>query len=368
MKRCLMIIMIVVCLNLLLSNEILDNKSYKIINSDKVLVNKSYDNYVMNLQGNVHFFYGDFEFYCDNGIIIEETETAKMIGNVTVLQDTLKLVSEFAFYDKIHEEVKLKGHVKVYEYTQEGILKREFRADSLNYLKRKEEFIANKNVEAFEYFEKYQAKCGYLEYRRNDGYGFMKINPEIESFKDTVLIKSQKMEYFEDFSKIVASFNVETSFPDAEVSSDFLIYYRDEQKAVFSGNPELESEFGSGKAETFNIFLVENNIDKIEFTNDCSLKFSFKEGEEQDNWLKSDALTIEFEDKKPSNMFAEGSVSYSIISEEEKRKSKEYSENRSSSEYIEIVFTDDNELAELIQKEKIKGTYLFKSAPKKSTD
>lgn len=366
MKRILAVLVIVASVAILLSNELLEDKSYRIINSDTVTLNKHKEKYILNMNGNVNFFYGEIEFFCDKGTIVEVTETAKLFGNVVVKRDTLSIYSDYAFYDNIEETVFFSGKVIAYEYDLNSELKREFQADTLIYNRKLEQIEAINRVVANEYKENITANAGYIEYNRNSGYGFMKINPVIENRKDSLLISSEKMEYFADFNKVVAMFNVFTSLPDADIYSSFLIYYNDEGKAVFTGDPRIETDFGVGHAESFNVLFVDNQIDRIELINECRLDFSFEEGEEFTNWLTAESVDIFFVDKKPNLMLAEDNVVYQIITEEEKSKSKEYSKNNSTSNKIEITFTEDNRINEIKQAGNIKGSYVFKSSKKEN--
>jgi lipopolysaccharide export system protein LptA len=317
------------------------------------------------MNGNVHFFYGKIEFFCDKGTIVEKTETAKLFNNVVVKRDTLTIKSDYAYYNNIDEIVEFTGNVVAYEYDANNQVKREFQADTLIYNRKIEEIIASKNVVAQEYTDNITANAGYLEYHRNDGYGFMKLDPIIENKKDSLTISAEKMEYFADFNKVVAMFNTHTKLSETEIFSNFLIYYTEDGKAVFTGDPKIESDFGTGTAETFNLHFVENQLNQVEFINECRLDFSFKENKEFNNWLTAEKINIYFEDKKPSSMLAETKVIYQIISEEEKEKSKEYSKNDSSSRKLEIIFSDDNNIEEIRQFDDIQGSYVFKSAKKK---
>ncbi|OQY37249.1 MAG: hypothetical protein B6226_05370 [Candidatus Cloacimonetes bacterium 4572_65] len=192
----------------------------------------------------------------------------------------------------------------------------------------------------------------------------MKIDPYIENKQDSLTIKANKMEYFEDFDKIVATFSVETILKEASVFSDFLIYYNEEGRALFTGQPRLETDFGTGIAESFNLFFVEDEIDRVEFVNDCRLDFSFEEdGEEaQDNWLKADKINISFAEGDPSKIDAHDNISYLFITEEEKRRTKEYVANRSSSDFLELYIDEDLKIEQIQQEKNIRGTYIFKSA------
>lgn len=366
MKKLLAIFLIVISVTILLSNELQSDKSYKIKNADNVVLNKNKEKYILNMNGNVHFFYGEIEFFCDKGTIVELTETAKLFDNVVVKKDTLTIKSDYAYYNNISEIVKFSGNVVAYEYDANNIVKREFQADTLIYNRKIEEIIASKNVVAQEYTEDIIAQSGYLQYNRNDGYGFMKLDPLIENKKDSLTISAEKMEYFANFDKVVAMFNTHTKLTEADIYSNFLIYYTEDGKAVFSGEPKLETDFGLGSAETFNLLFVENQLNQVEFINECRLDFSFEENKDFNNWLTAETINIYFEDKKPSSMLAETNVIYQIISEEDKEKSREYSRNDSASRKMEIIFTDDNNIEEIRQFENIQGSYVFKSAKKKN--
>ena len=314
------------------------------------------------MNGNVHFFYGQIEFYCDKGTIVELNETAKLFKNVVVKKDTLTIKSDYAFYNNIEEVVQFSGNVVAYDYDLNNKIKREFQADTLIYNRKLEEIIASNNVVALEYTENMKATTGYMEYHRNDGYGFMKLNPVIENRKDSLTIRAEKMEYFADFDKVVAMFNTHTKLTEADIFSNFLIYYSEEGKAVYTGDPRIETDLGIGQAQTFNLLFVENNLSHVEFIDECRLDFAFEENKELNNWLTAEKIDIFFEDKKPVSMLAETNVIYQIISEEENENSKDYSKNDSASRKLEIIFTEDNEIEEIRQFDNIQGNYVFKSA------
>ena len=67
-------------------------------------------------------------------------------------------------------------------------------------------------------------------------------------------------------------------------------------------------------------------------------------------------------------MLAETQVTYQIISEEEKEKSKDYSKNVSTSNKLELNFTEDNKIEEIRQFDNIQGSYIFKRARKKNAE
>ncbi len=364
MKRLLAIFLIVTSTTIALSNELLKDKSYKIKNADNVVLNKNNDKYILNMNGNVNFIYGQIEFFCNKGTIVEKTETAKLFNNVVVKKDTLTITSDYAYYNNLEEVVQFSGNVIAYEYNAKQELKRQFLADTLIYNRKVEEIIASKNVLAKELKDNLTASSGYLEYHRNDGYGYMNINPLIENKKDSLTISAEKMEYHANFDKVVAMFNVETSLTEAEILSNFLIYYNEQGKAVFTGQPRIETDFGLGTAETFNLLFVENNLSHVEFVNNCRLDFSFEESQDYNNWLTAEKIDIFFENKKPKSMLADTNVLYEIVSEEEKANSKDYSRNESSSNMLEVTFTEDNKIEEIKQDQNIQGTYIFKSAPR----
>ena len=165
---------------------------------------------------------------------------------------------------------------------------------------------------------------------------------------------------------MVATYNTHTQLTEADSFSNFLIYYTEDGKAVFTGEPRIETDFGIGRAETFNLLFVENKLSHIEFVNDCRLDFSFEEKEDFTNWLTAEKIDIFFQDKKPKSMLAETNVIYQIITEEEKNKTKEYSKNDSASRKLQIVFTEENKIEEIRQMDDIQGSYLFKSANRKT--
>ncbi|MCK4312745.1 MAG: hypothetical protein KAW88_08440, partial [Candidatus Cloacimonetes bacterium] len=59
----------IILIFLLFSNMLFSDKNelrpYRLINADTLIVNKINEEYVTDLIGNVHFFYGETEFFSD---------------------------------------------------------------------------------------------------------------------------------------------------------------------------------------------------------------------------------------------------------------------------------------------------------------
>ena len=120
-------------------------RPYKLINADKLIINKMEGEYVTNLFGNVHFFYGETEFYSDKADIFELQKIVRMQGNVKVYEDTLSLIADKVDYFRKTERLLLRGNVLATETHSDSTI-RTFEAEEVEYFRNSREFFANENV------------------------------------------------------------------------------------------------------------------------------------------------------------------------------------------------------------------------------
>ncbi|HPR18865.1 MAG TPA: LptA/OstA family protein, partial [Candidatus Cloacimonadota bacterium] len=228
-----------------------DLRPYKLVNADSMIVKKVNDEYVSNLKGNVHFFYGETEFFTDYADIYEEQKVAKMAGNVKVYDDTLSLFAQRMEYNHINEILRLFDHVFAQETHADSTI-RTFEADRAVYRRREREFHAYDDVKSYDERENVHGSCGKLSYYMERGYGYLIMQPHlVMSGKDTLEITAEKIEYFQEYEKVVANFDVVTQSNEFRMNSDFLLYFNQEEKAVYLGNPRFSSDYADARAVEF---------------------------------------------------------------------------------------------------------------------
>lgn len=334
-------------------------RPYRLINADKLIIEKINDQYITYLQGNVHFFYGETECYTDSAEVFEKQKITRMIGNVKVYDDTLSLFAEEVEYYRLVEEFYLSDDVLFREDHADSTF-RTFEAERMNYYRNNKEIEAFDNVIAYDSNEKIEGKCGILKYGVTDGYGYLMQHPIIKVFKqDSLLLSSEKFEYYNDFKKIVANFNVVTQNKDFQINSNFLIYFSEENKATYLGEPRLITEFADATAKEFRIFFNdENQIKTAVLQDSCIVHFAKEKGGEKMNRVSSDIITFTFNDGKINGCVAENNVN--SYYEQEKTIEEDFYTNRINGDkmILEII---ENEIQKISMGGDVNGVIKFQS-------
>ena len=336
-----------------------DLRPYRLINADTLIVNKINEEYVTDLIGNVHFFYGETEFYSDFAKLYEKKKISILTGNVKVFDDSLSLFADKVKYLRLNEELILKENVFVEEAHQDSTI-RTFKAKRVNYFRDKKEFYAFDDVFVYDEREKLNGSCGKLVYYLNDGYGYLLLSPILNSLdEDSLKISAEKIEYYKNFKKIVAMFNTKTESKDFMITSDFLIHFDDENKAIFLGEPKFYSEFADASAIEFRIFFDDQKIKKAELQDSCRIDFKSKEGKAKRNWILADFIEMHFEDGIIN--FCESIGNVDSYFQQNKTEKNDFLINNSQSEKLFIYLKNGNEIDKIVMKNQVKGLYKFEN-------
>jgi len=329
----------------------------EVIHSDKLFLTKVQDEQVMQLNGKVHFWYGKTEFKCDRALIFDKQKIARLDGNVIVNNDSLTLQSDSLSYYRIPEDLNAGGGVYITETKQEGNF-RWFRSEYAIYNKKEDNLTVWQGVSSYDSDENASATCGYAFWDRRNGYAYMTENPRVETAgEDTLFVSSQKMEFFDEDRKLVATFNVEAQSRDYRMTSDFLIYFMEEDKAVFTGQPRFSSDFATASAREFYLFLDERKLRRAEMVDSCRVEFSEERLGERRNWVRANFIKLDFEDDMIRAFEAENKVSYHYFQEETDE--RDFFINTADGVFLEAKFTDDNKLEYMKMRRGIKGIYKF---------
>jgi len=342
---------------LILNSETQDLKPYKLINADTLLINKIDDEYVTFLMGNVHFFYGETEFYSDEAELFEKKKISKLIGNVEVYDDTLSLFSDQAEYFRVPELLKLKGDVFVKEVHADSTI-RTFKADYVDY-DRKNTFIHTwDNVQVYDEKEDFRGFCGESYYYLDKNYGYLIKNPYFyTSGEDPVRISAQKIEYFKNYQKVAASFDVDTSSSDFRVTSNFLLYFSEERKAIYLGNPVFYSEYADAKSREFKMFFDEKNITQAILTDSCKITYKAEEDGIKENWVTSDKMEIFFRNSRLNKCFAYDNID--SFYHQNKIDDKDFAENKVNGVKLVVNFDHEDKVDNIFMTNQIQGIYKF---------
>ena len=333
-------------------------RPYKLINADKLIINKIEGEYITNLFGNVHFFYGDTEFFSDKADIFELQKIVRMQGNVRVYEDTLSLFADNVDYFRKTERLFLHGNALATETHSDSTI-RTFEAEEVEYFRNSREFFAKENVITYDERENMHGTCGELKYFMDDGYGYLMKEPVLSiADKDTLSISAEKIEYFKDYKKVAATFNVKTFSRDFLMSSDFLLYFADEEKAVYLGEPKFASDLADATAIEFRIFFEEQKIRKAILQDSCFVQFSEVEDEPKKSWAIGDFMEFKFTKGNITHCEATGNVSSHF--QQEATKSNDFSANTSQGEHLIIEMDGQNRIERISMKDKVHGIYKFR--------
>lgn len=332
-------------------------EKFRLIHSDKLFLNRTEAEEILELNGKVHFWYGDTEFKSDRAMIFNKQRIARLTGNVSVSNDSLALVADSVAYYRIPEELNMGGKVYITEKKKGGGF-RWFRSDYAVYDKKSDKVTVWQNVSSYDEEENALAECGYAFWDRKIGYAYMIEEPRLRSGKaDTLYIQADKMEYFDAERKLVATFNVDVRSREYSASSDFLIYFLKEDKAVFTGEPVFRSDFAEATAREFYLYFDERKLKTAELVDSCRVDFAEESGAVKKNWVTAGFVSISFEDDNIREFSAENQVAYYY--EQEKKDKKDFFINSATGEFLEAKFSTDNKLDIMRMKKSIKGRYKF---------
>lgn len=332
-------------------------RPYKLINADKLIVQKVKGEFVTNLIGNVHLFYGETEFFADATDIYEKQKIAKMRGKVEVYDDSLSLFADEVEYFRLTEKLFLQGNVFAEEAHADSTI-RTFEAERVEYFRNEREFYAFDNVHSFDERENIFGDCGKLVYYLNDGYGYLIKSPILKlAGKDSLEISAEKIEYFKDYEKVIANFNVVTESGEFRMTSDFLLYFSQDEKAIYLGQPRFTSEFADAEAIEFRIFFQEQKIDHAILQDSCYVVFKTEEKAEKNSWVKSTKMDFNFVDGRIDVCDAQTNV-FSYF-KQQKAKGKDFTVNDATGQRLIIKVNEENQIESIDMRTAVQGMYKF---------
>ena len=330
---------------------------YRLINADQLQHFKFFNDNVINLEGNVHFFYNEIEFKSHRAEIYEQQEYVTLKGNVVIIQDTLSITCDTAHYYKQSEYLRAEGNVVMTE-THAVEITRKATSNQAQHYREKGEFILQGNVYAVDFTDSLYARAGFATYNQQTGYGYLIQRPVVwRAGEDSLALYAEKIEYYSDNKKMVASFNVITQNDVIKATSDFLIFYTEEEKMIYLGDPKFYSDDGDGNADLITVFLEDKNIKEILLEGNCFIEFNGEDSTAKDNWVSSEFMTLYYLDKKPSEFFARDTVKSFFLQDQTEKKAK--MNNNVTGDLLTLYFNEESKIESLNIYENIKGTYRF---------
>jgi lipopolysaccharide export system protein LptA len=336
-------------------------EKFKLIHADKLFLSNVNEENIMELFGNVNFFYGKTEFKSNKALIFDTQKIARLIGNVKVRNDTINITADSIAYYRIPNLLNMGGRVNITEQKPDGTFNR-FTSDFGTYDKVNDIMTSTGRVTGFSLTEKAKAKCNYAYWDRKKGYGYLLEKPQLWSEgKDTLYVNSEKMEFFDEDHKIIATFNVLAESKDYKATSDFLMYFLKEDKAVFVGEPKFTSDFAEATATEFYLYFKDRKLVKAELKDSCLVYFAEEKKLPKTNWVKASFISMNMEDDNLKDFTAEDNVTYYYL--QNKKDNKDFFANNATGSFLTATFKSDGKLDNMKMNTKVKGIYRFDNKP-----
>lgn len=357
-KRILSCLLLTLLFLPLIAKQKQAEEEFRLVHSDKLFMTKMENEQALELNGNVHFFYGNTEFLCRNALILDKQKIARLAGNVIVKNDSLTLEADTLAYYRIPDLMNLGGRITATEKTKEGVY-RWLKSSFASYDKKNQIITAWNNVRGFDYQENARVKCGYAQWDRGNGYALMLDEPFLTSgTEDTLSVAAEKMEYFAPERKLIATFNVRVDRGEFNATSAFLIYFLESEKAIFTGEPKFVSDFADAVAREFHLYLKERKLAKAELIDSCHIDFAEERFSPKKNKVDADLVTMDFQDEQLRKFTAEGTVSYFYQQDETEK--KDFMANSATGLYLQANFNEESKLQNMQMRTDINGKYVFK--------
>jgi len=331
---------------------------YILKNANLVKIDVIENDTITTLKGDVDLIYNDIEFFADNAQIFQKDKRVKLFGNVRAIDDTLEAGAQKAIY--FHKDATLKLEEEAYfiENSTDTLLKK-VTADFIEYQKENKKVHALNNIVATDFIEQVVCTCGKFRYDMDTDYGLARENPVLTFQRDNELkIYSKQMELFAKEKKFTGTYDVKVETEDTQATSNFLIYFNDEEKAVMLGKPEFKSSLSTATAEEFQVFFKDEKISQLLLVKDAIIHFKEEDSIGKENYLYAGKVRMEINNDKLEHMHAQN-VSRSFF---EQRDGEDILVNKLATLQLEVFFDEEENIQTILAEDDIKGTYTFSSS------
>ena len=340
----------------LLSKE--DNRHYILKNANLVKIDKIENDTITTLKGDVYLIYNDIEFFADNAQIFQKDRKVKLFGNVRAIDDTLEAGAQKATYFHKNAILKLEKDAYFIENSSDTLLKK-VTADFIEYQKDNKKVHALNNIIATDFIEGVVCTCGKFRYDMETDYGLARENPVLTFQRDNELkIYSKQMELFAKDKKLTATYDVKVETQDTYATSNFLIYFNDQEKAVMLGNPQFKSSLSIATAEEFQVFFKDEKIHELLMVKNAVIHFKEEESIGKENYLYAEKVLMKINNDKLTYLHAQD-VSRSFF---EQRNGEDILINKLATLQLQVFFDEGEKIKTIIAEDDIKGTYTFSSS------
>ena len=313
---------------------------------------------ITTLKGDVDLIYDEIEFFADNAQIFQRDRLVKLFGNVRAIDDTLEAGAQKATYSHVGTLLKLEEDAYFLESSKDTLLKK-VTAEFIEYQKDEQKVHALNNIIATDFIEDVTCTCGKFRYNLETDYGLAMDNPVLTFKQDNELkIYSRQMELFAEEKKFTATYDVKVETEEILATSNFLIYFNDEEKAVMLGNPYFSSDLSTAEADEFQVFFHDKKISQLHLIKNAVIHFKEEKSVGKENYLYAEKVRMDITNDKLRFLLAQ-KVSKSFF---EQRKDNDILENKLATLQLQVFFDERENIQTIIAEDDIKGTYTFSSS------
>ena len=331
---------------------------YILKNANLVKIDKIENDTITTLKGDVDLIYNDIEFFADNAQIFQKDRKVKLFGNVRAIDDTLEAGAQKATYFHKNTVLKLEEDAYFIENSSDTMIKK-INADFIEYQKENKKVHALNNIVATDFIEEVVCTCGKFRYDMETDYGLARENPVLTFQRDNeLIISSKQMELFTKDKKLTATYDVKVETEDTYATSNFLIYFNDEEKAVMLGNPQFTSSISTAYAEEFQVFFKDEKIHQLLLVKNAVIHFKEEKGIGKENYLYAEKVRMDINNDKITYMQARN-VSRSFF---EQREDQDILINKLATMQLQVFFDEGEKIKTIIAEDDIKGNYTFSTS------
>jgi len=315
---------------------------------------------ITTLTGDVNLIYNGIEFYADNGQIYQKEKKVKLFGNVRAIDDTLEAGAQKALYLHKDQNLQLEKNAYFIENSDTTQL-RKLTARFVEYNKAKQKITALNDIIADDFLEEITCECGKFIFDLDTDYGLARDDPVLTIHRDNeIKIYSKQMELFAKDKKFTATYDVRVEMEDSYATSNFLIFFDEEKKAVLLGEPKFSSEISKAYADEFQIYFEDEAIRELILVNNALIHFREEASMGRENSLFAEKVIIKIKNNKLNYMYGK-KVSKSYF-EQQERNSEEKLINKLKTANLEVFFDEEEKIQKIIAENDINGRYIFTSS------
>ena len=148
-----------------------------------------------------------------------------------------------------------------------------------------------------------------------------------------------------------------TKSNESNIFSDFLLYFSDDEKAIYQGRPRLTSEFADAYAQEFQIYFEEDKIKLVNLYDSCRVHFKTAEDSDKNSWVTAKEMTFEYLDGKLK--LCDAQINVESYFDQDKTETRDLVINEASGQHLILKISEDEKIESIQMMQNIKGVYKF---------